>query len=87
MLFVSTAGTPWYDLLLVALAALTGAWQWLTIVAADYVGYLTSALGDRTLHLLLETYSAALVAALVITVARRRLQSQPSRKLRPVWST
>lgn len=74
LLFVATAGNPWYDLLLVALAALTGSWQWLGVIAGDYVGYLTSELGGRSVHLLVETYGLALVVAVLTTLLRRRRQ-------------
>jgi hypothetical protein len=72
VLLIATAGEPWYDLLLVALIAVTGAWQWLGIVVGDYVGYLTSALGDHTVHVLLPVYVVALLLGVSVTLLRSR---------------
>jgi hypothetical protein len=72
VLLIATAGEPWYDLLLVALIAITGAWQWLGIVVGDYVGYLTSALGDHTVHVLLPVYVVALLLGVSVTLLRSR---------------
>jgi hypothetical protein len=71
VLLVATPGEPWYDLVLVALVAVTGAWQWLGIIVGDYVGYLTDALGDHTLHVLLPVYGAALLLGVSVTLLRR----------------
>jgi hypothetical protein len=77
-LLVATAGEPWEDLLLVALVAVTGAWQWLGILAADYVGYLTAVLGGRSNALLMGVYSAALVLGVAVTLrARQRALATP----------
>jgi hypothetical protein len=71
VLFVATPGEPWYDLLLVALVAVTGAWQWLGILVGDYLGYLTSELGGHRIELLLPVYGAALLLGVVVTLLRR----------------
>ncbi len=71
VLFVATPGEPWYDLLLVALVAVTGAWQWLGILVGDYLGYLTSELGGHRIELLLPVYGAALLLGVGVTLLRR----------------
>jgi hypothetical protein len=71
VLFVATPGEPWYDLLLVALVAVTGAWQWLGILVGDYLGYLTSTLGGHSVDLLLPVYGAALLLGVTVTLLRR----------------
>jgi hypothetical protein len=71
VLVVATPGEPWYDLLLVALVAVTGAWQWLGIVVGDYVSYLTTLLGGHSLALLLPVYGAALLLGVTVTLLRR----------------
>jgi hypothetical protein len=45
ILFVSTPGEPWEDLTLVALAAMTGIWRWLTVVVAEEAGYVVFIFG------------------------------------------
>ena len=76
LLFVASAGNPWYDLLLVALVAMTGAWQWLGVIAADYVGYLTSLLGGRSVALLEMSYGLAFAFLVVAAYARSRAHRQ-----------
>ncbi len=63
---------PWYALLLVALVALDGRWEWLGVAAAGYPGYLATPLHlpwSATQRL---DYGAALVVILLVHLARRR---------------
>jgi Glycosyltransferase family 87 len=61
---------PWYALLLVALVALDGRWEWLAVAAAAYPGYLTTALHlPWTL-----TQQVSYACALVLLVAGYRLR-------------
>lgn len=73
VVFVAATGEPWYDLTLVALVAITGAWQWLGVVVGDYVGYLTTLLGGHSLSLLAIVYGGALLFGVAVTIARRTL--------------
>lgn len=45
VVFVATPGEPWEDLSLIALAAMTGAWKWLTVVVAEEAGYIVFIFG------------------------------------------
>ena len=79
LLFITTAGNPWYDLLLVALVALTGMWQLLGVIAGDYVFYLATELGGGSIHLLRLSYGGALLLAVgvsAVTLIRSR-QGEP----------
>lgn len=68
VLLTASPGEPWEDLLVVALIALTGLWQWLGVVLADYVGYLTSVLGGHSRPVLSTAYGAALLVGVVVSV-------------------
>lgn len=59
---------PWYGLLVVALVALDGRWEWLAVPAAGQVLYLTG--GEDAQR---AAYGAALVWVLAVPLARGRL--------------
>jgi hypothetical protein len=63
---------PWYALLLVALVALDGRWEWLAIAAAGYPGYFTSALHIPFSATQETSYAVALVTLLAVQLVRRR---------------
>ncbi|MFD7032727.1 glycosyltransferase 87 family protein [Streptomyces sp. NPDC059917] len=81
-----TPGYSWYALLLIALVALDGRWEWLPTAlagAASYVASSPAALGPGTPT---AAYAVAAAAALVGTAVRWRTggQSQPLRR-KPRW--
>ncbi|WP_094745311.1 glycosyltransferase 87 family protein [Kitasatospora aureofaciens] len=59
---------PWYGLLVVALVALDGRWEWLAVPAAGQALYLT---GGQTAQQL--SYGTALCVVLLVPLLRRRL--------------
>ncbi len=63
---------PWYALLLVALVALDGRWEWLAVAAAGYPGYLTAPLHLSWSGTQRIDYGAALGAVLLVHLTRRR---------------
>jgi hypothetical protein len=67
---------PWYGLLLVALVALSGRWQWLAVAAAAYPVYQAAAVGVDNAAMQQRAYlpAALLVAAVTAwpAVSRRR---------------
>ncbi|MEV6207871.1 hypothetical protein [Kitasatospora sp. NPDC051914] len=63
---------PWYGLLVVALVALDGRWEWLAVPAAGQVLYLA---GGETVQQV--AYGAALVCVLVVPLRRRLLRRPP----------
>lgn len=70
---------PWYALLLVALVALDGRWEWLAVAAAAYPGYLTAALHlPWTL-----TQQVSYACALVLLAAGYGLRIRSGRHSRP----
>lgn len=71
LLLVATPGEPWYELVLLVLIALTGSWQWLGLVVAEYVGYLTALLDGPHLVATRSSYLAALILGLGVTLLRR----------------
>lgn len=76
-LLVTSPGYPWYGLLVVALVALDGRWEWLAVPAAAQVVYLGHG------QVLQGAYAAAL--ALVLTaVVLRRSGNRPGGPHRPV---
>ena len=63
---------PWYALLLVALVALSGRWEWLPAAAAGYLPYLVGALSlQRRADQEAASYGAAAVLVLLLTILRR----------------
>ncbi len=71
LLLVATPGEPWYELVLVVLVVLTGCWQWLGLIVAEYVVYLTALLGGPHVPASQGAYLAALVLGVGVTVLRR----------------
>lgn len=55
-----TPSYPWYALLLVALVALDGRWEWLAVAAAGYVAYFAGPLGITHVTMQAIGYGAAL---------------------------
>lgn len=72
LLLVATPGEPWYELVLVVLVVLTGCWQWLGLIVAEYVVYLTALLGGPHVPASQGAYLVALVLGVGVTVLRRR---------------
>lgn len=73
---VAGVSYPWYALILVALVALDGRWEWLAVAAASYPGYFTGALhlpGNATLQV---SYGLAVAVVLGVALARRRRRGQ-----------
>jgi hypothetical protein len=61
---------PWYALLLVALVALDGRWEWLAVAAAGYPAYLAGALDVN--HAMTQRLAYGCALAMVVAVAWRR---------------
>ncbi|MFB9371483.1 hypothetical protein [Kitasatospora albolonga] len=70
-LLVVAPAYPWYGLLVVALVALDGRWEWLAVPAAAQVLYLAGAQAQQP------AYGAALLAVLAGAAARRRARVGP----------
>lgn len=68
---VAGVSYPWYALILVALVALDGRWEWLAVAAAAYPGYFTAALHLPWSATLQVSYGLALAVGLGATLARR----------------
>jgi hypothetical protein len=83
VLFVVTPGEPWFELMLVGLVAMTGRWQWLGIIAAEYAGYLTFFYGGDYTTTVFISYSIALALGLGVTLRHRWRSGQASRRSRP----
>jgi hypothetical protein len=66
---------PWYGLLPVGLAALTGRWEWLPVAACGYFVYLAGDVGVDSIAMQERTYLPALLFAVTITALRRRTTS------------
>jgi hypothetical protein len=71
---------PWYLLLLVALVALDGRWEWLALAAAAVPGYFSRALDVPILENQQISYGLAFGVILLVTLTRRRR----ARELEPV---
>ncbi|WP_431925792.1 glycosyltransferase 87 family protein [Nonomuraea jabiensis] len=71
---VFTPGYPWYALLVVALAALDGRWEWLGIPLAGAVAYLAPEAGLGT-----AAYAIAMLAVVAGFVTRTLLRDPPFR--------
>jgi hypothetical protein len=67
---------PWYGLLLVALVALDGRWEWLAVAAAAYQVYFTRALDLPLAPTRQVSYGLALAFVAAVTLTRRRSGSR-----------
>lgn len=76
-LLLATPVQPWYGVLLVAVAAVGGAWWWLGVAGASYVVFFATVLGDdpttsgRDLGRLAFAVALAVVLAVAAITARR----------------
>ncbi|MFG2989723.1 glycosyltransferase 87 family protein [Streptomyces sp. NPDC048257] len=78
-----TPGYSWYALLLIALVALDGRWEWLGIALAGAAVYLLApVLGHRS-ALSATAYGAAVLLVLVVTAVRRWRGPPSSRRCAP----
>lgn len=68
---------PWYALLLVALVALDGSWEWLAVAAAAYPGYLTAAVHLPWTRTQQVSYAVAIA---VVLLGRRRRTRGPDQE-------
>ncbi|WP_241002958.1 glycosyltransferase 87 family protein [Streptomyces sp. CB01881] len=64
---------PWYGLLVVALVALDGRWEWLAVPAAGQALYLTGGQAAQQL-----AYGAALCVVLLVPLLRQRSAGRPA---------
>jgi hypothetical protein len=69
---LATVPYPWYALLLVALVALDGRWEWLAVAAAAYPVYYIRALDLPLVGTQQVSYGAAVAVVLAVTLLRRR---------------
>jgi hypothetical protein len=69
---LTTVPYPWYALLLVALVALDGRWEWLAVAAAAYPVYFIRALDLPLVGTQQVSYGAAVAVVLAVTLLRRR---------------
>jgi hypothetical protein len=70
VLFVTTPGEPWEDLALIALAAMAGAWKWLTVVVAEQAGYVVFIFGGLAAWTGPFGYALALAVSVAAWLAR-----------------
>jgi hypothetical protein len=68
---IPTPVQPWCAVLLVALIALSGAWEWLAVAVAGYPLYLAAVLADDTVRAGRLSYGVALAVVAVAALARR----------------
>ncbi|MDJ0384512.1 glycosyltransferase 87 family protein [Streptomyces sp. G-G2] len=79
--FLLTPGYSWYALLLVALVALDGRWEWLGIALAGAAVYILGPVFDYQAALSVTAYGLALLLVLLATAIRARKTSpDPSRE-------
>jgi hypothetical protein len=69
---VSGISYPWYALLLVALVALDGRWEWLAVAAAAYPPYFSGAVHVPWSTTVRITYGLALTVVVIVWLARRQ---------------
>ncbi|MDQ6648699.1 MAG: glycosyltransferase 87 family protein [Actinomycetota bacterium] len=69
---LATPVQPWYSLLLVAVVALDGRWEWLALGAAAYPLYFAAVLDGDTVRVGRVSYSAALALIVIVGLLRRR---------------
>jgi uncharacterized membrane protein YhaH (DUF805 family) len=67
------ANYPWYALMLVALVALSGRWEWLPAAAAAYLPYFVGALGLEQEPMKKLAYGTATALVLLLALLRGRL--------------
>ncbi|GAA2780675.1 hypothetical protein GCM10010441_01820 [Kitasatospora paracochleata] len=77
-LLLAAPAYPWYGLLVVALVALDGRWEWLAVPAAGQVLYLAGGPVAQQ-----AAYGAALVCVLAVPVLRRRYERPGGAAPRP----
>jgi hypothetical protein len=68
---------PWYGLLLVALVALCGRWEWLAVAAAAYPVYQAGALGVDNGVMQQRAYLPAALVVVGVTLRRRHRTALP----------
>jgi hypothetical protein len=68
---IATSVQPWCAVLLVALIALSGTWEWLAVAVAGYPLYFAAVLAGDTARVGRLSYGAALAAVAMATLARR----------------
>lgn len=73
LLLVATPGEPWYELVFLVLVVASGSWQWLGLIAAEYVAYLSATLQWHHLPASRTAYALALLLGLGVPLARRLL--------------
>jgi hypothetical protein len=69
------ANYPWYALMLVALIALSGRWEWLPAAAAGYLPYFVGALDLQQEPMKKVSYGAATALVLLLLALRRSRQT------------
>ncbi|KPI33124.1 Protein of unknown function DUF2029 [Actinobacteria bacterium OV450] len=75
-----TPGYSWYALLLVALVALDGRWEWLGIAVAGPAVYVTGRVFGSREAVSATAYGLAVLLVLVVTVVRRRALGAAGRR-------
>jgi Glycosyltransferase family 87 len=78
-ILVTAPTYPWYALLLVALVALSGRWEWLPAAVAAYPPYFAGALDLPHEPTKLASYGAAALAVIALTAARSVARREPPR--------
>jgi hypothetical protein len=73
---LTTVPYPWYALLLVALVALDGRWEWLVVAAAAYPVYFTRALDLPLAGTQQVSYGVAVSLLLALSLLRRRCNAR-----------
>jgi hypothetical protein len=81
---LTTVPYPWYGLMLVALVALDGRWEWLAVAAAAYPVYFTRALDLPLAPTRQLSYGIALAIVAGVAVARRRSLGRDRASTRPL---
>lgn len=79
-----TPGYSWYALLLVALVALDGRWEWLGIAVAGPAVYVTGQVFGSREAVSATAYGLAVLLVLVVSAVRRRRLRTADRRCRPV---
>jgi hypothetical protein len=78
VMFIATPGEPWEDLSLVALVAMVGAWEWLTVVVAEQAGYVVFIFGGLSTAAAPRGYGIAVAASGIGAAVRRRFSRRPA---------
>jgi hypothetical protein len=79
-MFIATPGEPWEDLSLVALVAMVGAWEWLTVVVAEQAGYVVFIFGGLSTAAAPRGYGIGLAASCVGAGVRRFSRRQAAER-------